>query len=114
LVGYVRDLEFQPNGREVAVLRQLRGEKDCIATILEFPSGKLVRNISNVAPDVVAWSPDGSKVAVGHADADNVDVWDSRSWRLERRLSLGFSKKQLKEISDIDFHAIRFDSRGNI
>ena len=54
LLGFIHDLNFWPDGRQLAVLRQLKGEPHCIATILDFPSGAVVRNIPDAARGVVA------------------------------------------------------------
>jgi hypothetical protein len=109
LLGYVHDLKFRPDGRQLAVLRQLDREPRCIATVLDFPSGAFVRNIPDAARGVVAWSPDGSMFAVGHHDASRVDVWDAQSWRLDRSLSM-----RVRGGASDDVYAIGLDCEGTV
>jgi WD40 repeat protein len=114
LRGYVSDFEFRPDGREILVIQQVSGDQNFVATILKFPDGAFVRSLTNVANGVGAWSPDGSQCAVGHSDGYSLDVWDTRSWRQERSLSVGFSENEKSVIGAVDFAAIAFDCDGNV
>jgi hypothetical protein len=109
LLGYVQDLKFRPDGRQLAVLRQLNRESHCIATILDFPSGAFMRNIPDAAHGVVAWSPDGSKFALGHYYANRVDVWDAQSWRLDSSLSL-----RVRRVPGDDVYTIGLGCEGTV
>lgn len=114
LLGYVRDFEFRPDGREIAVIQQFTGDQTFVATILTFPAGTLVRRLNNVASGVGAWNRDGSQFAVGRGDGYSLDVWDARSWIQQRTLSVGFSDKEKQSIGPVDFAAIGFDCLGNL
>jgi hypothetical protein len=109
VLGFVRDLKFRPDGRQLAVLQQRDRKPDGIATILDFPSGTVVRNIFDAASGVMAWSSDGAKLAVGHTSANRVDVWDARSWRLDRSLSM-----RVRAVPGDDVYAIGLDCEGNV
>ncbi len=109
VLGFVRDLKFRPDGRQLAVLQQRDRIPDCIATILDFPSGTVVRNIFDAARGVMAWSPDGSSFAVGHHNANSVDVWNAQTWRLERSLSF-----RVRRDTPDDVYAIGLDCEGTV
>ena len=109
VLGFVHDLKFRPDGRQLAVLQHRDRKPDCIATILDFPSGTVVRNIFDAARGVMGWSPDGAKFAVGHFDAGRVDVWDAQSWRLDRSLKL-----RVRRVPGSDVYAIGLDCDGTV
>jgi len=68
-------------------------------------------SFENVPGMVAVWNRDGSKFALGQDRGRSLDVWDARSWKLERKLSVGFFND---ENVHIEYKAIRFDCRGNI
>ena len=83
------DLEFLPDGGEIAVVCR---QRKAICRILHADTGKEVREISLPSAGSVTWSPDGSTVAIG-GDDKRITLWNAatgdRGATLERLGSAG-------------------------
>ena len=80
----VRAWDFRPGGRELAV-----GRPDGSVLFIELPSGRRLRDWPPVAKGAgsIAFSPDGSRIAVGDGSSNQVKVLETDTGRLTAELA---------------------------
>ncbi len=69
----VHGLAFRPDGAQIAVVYNESNSATC--RIVESESGRLVRSIPVPVCEMVAWSPDGTTLALTYAS--NISLWDT-------------------------------------
>lgn len=81
--GFIQQIDYSPDGRFAAL-----AIRDSNFLILETATGKVVREIQTTAFATnfcVAWSPDGSKIAIA-GSGQVVEIWSTENW--ERQYTL--------------------------
>jgi WD40 repeat protein len=78
----ISDLRFSPDGLTLAVSRRER-ETD----IVRVSDGTLLQKLPGGGLRC-AWNSDGSLLAVARSHWPDIELWDSRTWTLQKRLSL--------------------------
>jgi hypothetical protein len=112
----VADMQFSPDGGKIALvtfetkIRDRYGARFA-ARIYNVPQGTLDHELPSGAWKS-AWTMDGSILALAKRnDAKEIDLWDTRGWRIRQTLPLGYPKSL-----DTQPYVVRlcFDRRNNL
>jgi WD40 repeat protein len=85
--GHISDLHFSPDGLTLAVT-----QKRDTTGIFRVSDGTLLQKLPGRALRC-AWNSDGSLLAVARSNWPDIELWETGTWRLRKRLSLYDPKK---------------------
>jgi hypothetical protein len=109
--AHVSDLRFSPDGLTLAVTRRER-ETD----IFRVSDGALLHKLPGGGLRC-AWNFDGSVLAVARSNWPDIELWNSRTWTLQKRLSLYDPKKgrpKSEEPYGLNCFSMCFDRSNNL
>src|SRR5690606_28863114 len=69
----IRAIEWSPDSQYLAISRRYDDTLDSGISIYRASDGMLVKHVSSGTAHSIAWSPDGTKIAV---DTGTIQVWD--------------------------------------